>query len=427
MDSGCADVRMDKLAGLRISSDSSNPKGAGEGGSRKLQVDPNSTSLGKEALVSEALGATVSEPNSPAGHSGATQPAQGSDMAPEPAAVSAGGMASVQRSLRKTGLSKVAAKLVANAVRKSTRKVYEHRFNQYVRWCNKRKINPFQATPVEIANFLSRLYNRNLAHSTICGFRSAISSYHDLVDGKKIGDHPTLNSLLRGIFLLRPPTRTLAPSWDLDRVLQRLKLHPFEPIDKVPLGWLTKKTAFLVAICTAGRGDDLSKLGCAPPYIRIEKNPAGIRFVTRDLRKQDRQGHTFQDIFIPKFKEDRKLDPVRAILMYLKRSEARRGSLASLFITFGNGPAKSPAARTIANWIVDTLERTLEPGQDRKVSAHSTRATSTSVALHRGVSVNNILKAADWSSTSVFAKHYLRRFKEQDAEFARTVLGEGRN
>ena len=271
---------------------------------------------------------------------------------------------------------------------------------------------------------MSVLYDKGLAHSTLCGFRSAISSYHDPVDGRRIGDHPTLNSLLRGTFLLRPPARTLAPSWDLDQVLQKIRLPPLEPIDQVPLGWLTKKTAFLVAICTAGRGDDISKLGCAPPYIRVEKNPAGIRFVTRDLRKQDRQGHAFQDIFVPKFTKDRKLDPVRAILMYLKRTDSRRGNLSSLFITFGTGAAKSPAARTIANWIVDTLQKTLEPGHGSKVSAHSTRAASTSVALHRGVSVNSILKAADWSSTNVFAKHYLRRFKEQDADFARTVLGE---
>ena len=62
----------------------------------------------------------------------------------------------------------------------------------------------FRAPLRAIANFLGWLYNKGLSYSTICSYRSAISSYQDLVDGVRVGEHPTLIELLKGVFNLRP-------------------------------------------------------------------------------------------------------------------------------------------------------------------------------------------------------------------------------
>ena len=44
--------------------------------------------------------------------------------------------------------------------------------------------------------------------------------------------------------------------------------------------------------------------------MRFEQNPTVVRFFPRRLRKQDRPGHLLEDIFIPRFEDDRKLDPI---------------------------------------------------------------------------------------------------------------------
>jgi hypothetical protein len=277
-----------------------------------------------------------------------------------------------------------------------------------------------------ISNFLGRLFKRGLEYNTVCGYRSAISAYHVPVDGLKVGQHPTLVRLIRGVFNQRPPVRTLAPSWDLETVLRKLRGPPFEPFLDVPLKWASRKAALLVALATASRSSDIAKLGFREPFLREQRSPPGIRLIPRSLRKQDRPGHCFQDLFIPKYTQDRKLDPVRAVLLYLRRVKAIRGACKSLFVTFGGAKRTAPTAQTLAHWIVDCIQETLKSTSPQEVHAHSTRSASTSVALLRGVSLANILKAADWSSGCVFAKHYLKETRDREGEFARAVLDTAR-
>lgn len=148
-----------------------------------------------------------------------------------------------------------------------------------------------------------------------------------------------------------------------------------------------------------------------------------MRFIAKSLRKQDRPSHHSQDFFVPQFTEDRLLDPVRAIKLYLKRVRGRRGSLKSLFVTFGKGEVKTPVAQTLAHWIVDAIKESLDERDGGTIRAHSTRSVSTTVGLLRGVPLSSILKAADWSSECTFARHYLKEYRDRDGEFARSVLG----
>ena len=47
-------------------------------------------------------------------------------------------------------------------------------------------------------------------------------------------------------------------------------------------------------------------------------------------------------------------------------------------------------------------------GVSTDFTAHSTRATAVSVAFDKGVSTKDILNTADWTSDSVFKKHYYK-------------------
>ena len=110
----------------------------------------------------------------------------------------------------------------------------------------------------------------------------------------------------------------------------------------------------LLAIVMVARSSDLSRLGCKEPYLR--KQNSGFCLIPRLLKKQCRIGHCFQEMFVTKF-GDRKLDPVRALNIYLDRVKDFRGDLDSLFVTYGAGQKKSPSSQTIARWLVSVISQ----------------------------------------------------------------------
>ena len=54
--------------------------------------------------------------------------------------------------------------------------------------------------------------------------------------------------------------------------------------------------------------------------------------------------------------------------------------------------------------------------------AHSVRSASVPTAANTGVTTADILKAADWSSQSIFQKFYYK--PQQNSSFGRAVLSE---
>ena len=73
---------------------------------------------------------------------------------------------------------------------------------------------------------------------------------------------------------------------------------------------------------------------------------------------------------------------------------------------------------TIARWLRDVLRLT---GIDVSIFAgYSVRGASTSVAVGAGITSDDILKAADWSSASVFRRFYYHPVN--DPSFGRSVL-----
>ena len=69
-------------------------------------------------------------------------------------------------------------------------------------------------------------------------------------------------------------------------------------------------------------------------------------------------------------------------------------------------PYNPVAPCTIACWLKEVLKM---PGIDISIfTAHSTRGASASAAADSGINTSDILKAADWSTESVFGKFYYR-------------------
>ena len=96
---------------------------------------------------------------------------------------------------------------------------YELAWSKWVSWCCRQQIDPVCVPLSGILNYLSTLFEKGLQYRTINLHRSAISAYHNYVDGKPVGKHPRVCALLTGVFNQRPPQPRYTLVWDVEIVL----------------------------------------------------------------------------------------------------------------------------------------------------------------------------------------------------------------
>ena len=178
---------------------------------------------------------------------------------------------------------------------------------------------------------------------------------------------------------------------------------------------LTHKTAMLLALTSPSRSADLVGL-------RLDKrkySPESVTFMPTCLVKQSRQSKKVTEFFFPSFPANPRLCPVTALRAYEERTKDRRkGSDHSQLFILLIKPYNPVASSTIARWVKAVLGKA---GIDTNIfKAHSVRGASTSAAVNAGLTTNDILNAADWSSESVFQKFYYR--PQQKEKFGASVL-----
>ena len=162
---------------------------------------------------------------------------------------------------------------------------------------------------------------------------------------------------------------------------------------------LTIKTAMLLVLTRPCRGADLAALDLRNrSYV-----PEGVVFQSCHLSKQSRPSHHGTSFFFPSFEEDKRLCPVETLKVYEQRTALFCDSSGEnrVFCSFigKHGPVTSS---TIARWLNTCLQKA---GIDTtKFTAHSTRAAAATKAAMSGLTVDEIMKAADWSSEGVFQK-----------------------
>ena len=133
-------------------------------------------------------------------------------------------------------------------------------------------------------NYLQFLLDdRGLSYHTVKSRVNAIASEHTYYKHRKgrfdaLLRHALLKDFLKGALIKKPPVRDPTPTWDLPIVLMTLSNPPFEPIDQISLKYLTWKTAFLLAICSANRVHELKAMDVRPTY--CEFTPRGVTLRT---------------------------------------------------------------------------------------------------------------------------------------------------
>ena len=97
------------------------------------------------------------------------------------------------------------------------------------------------------------------------------------------------------------------------------------------------------------------------------------------------------------------------MIEYIDRTQPLRGSETQLLISYIK-PHKAVRSCTIANWLKKLLTKA---GIDTEIfKPHSIRGASTSKAMKYGVSVKQILQAANWKSENTFERFYHRQVTE---------------
>ena len=156
----------------------------------------------------------------------------------------------------------------------------------------------------------------------------------------------------------------------------------------------------LLALTRPCRGADLAALDLDHRVF----TPEGVVFQPVHLSKQSRPTHHSVEFFFPAFNEDKRLCPVGTLTEYERRTKSSV-QMGRLFLSF-IGQHNPVCSSTIARWLKNVLQKA---GVNTSVfKAHSVRAAATTKAALSGFTVEDILKAADWSSKGVFQKYYFR-------------------
>ena len=175
---------------------------------------------------------------------------------------------------------------------------------------------------------------------------------------------------------------------------------------------LTWKVCFLLAITTFRRCSDLQSLTLGEDHVNIQRQ--GVTYIRTGLSKQDRPSHSDRKIFVPALPNNKTLNPKRALLHYLRRTEQFRKTdsdqeIVKMFLATRK-PHKPVSVQTISRWLVSVIKfsykkhgKTVET-----VKGHSTRSVGPSWALFKGASLQQIMESADWSRETTFTKHYMK-------------------
>lgn len=92
----------------------------------------------------------------------------------------------------------------------------------FERWCERRKLVPFQCYIPAVLSFLQEFLDKGKAFSTVKVYLAAILACHVGLGEVTIRAHPLVRSFMKGARGLHPVSKPLAPSWDLALVLDAL-------------------------------------------------------------------------------------------------------------------------------------------------------------------------------------------------------------
>ncbi|CAB4035917.1 Poly P3, partial [Paramuricea clavata] len=226
----------------------------------------------------------------------------------------------VGKSHETANVSEETRNVLLAAWRQNTSSAYASAWSKWVSWCDQRKINPLSTSIESILEFLTGQYKEGKAYRSINVYRSALSAVLPLIDSWKVGSHPLVSQLLRGIFNLRPPQPKYSHTWKVSQLLGYIK--PLGPNENLSLKNLSFKLVTLLGLTAPDRSSDLAKRDLRWRIF----HPEGVSFSLSGLSKTSKPGDSPKTSFHATFKEDKDLCPVECLKFYeIKTKEFRSG------------------------------------------------------------------------------------------------------
>ncbi|XP_077180347.1 uncharacterized protein LOC143831152 [Paroedura picta] len=281
----------------------------------------------------------------------------------------------------------------------------------------KKKKDPLKTGLWVILEFLQGL-DKGLKPSTLRRQVAALATVIPKVQGFPLAKHPHVTRFLRGATVVSPPAVHRFPTWSLSVVLSALLRQPFEPLQDISLRHLRLKVIFLVAVTFARRISELGALSIRKDLWVFYKDKVVLWTDPIFRPKVESRFHRLREINLPTFFPDPKhpkevlwhrLDVRRALKAFLICTEPFRRS-ESMFISI-SPPNKGERMSTVAigtclrDCIAETYSSLGRPVPSG-ITAHSVRGAATNAAMINSASVEQICKAATWSSISTFIRHY---------------------
>ncbi|XP_068103097.1 uncharacterized protein [Hyperolius riggenbachi] len=423
----CLFDRLEHQTNVCFSPSIPDPEGSQQDLSRQGSINSDSSILAEKTVVQSIT--EVIDQSSVAFTSTSGSIAAGASFSSKSSADASLCMEPEWNILKSKGFSDGLSETLIQSRKKVTRVIYQKAWRVYNSWCLERSMNVHSSTSV--LEFLQAGFEKGLSISTLKVQTAAISVFLQ----RRLAQEEFILRFFQAIKRLRPVLVPRTPSWDLNIVLQAMCGPPFEPIDQVSEKLLSLKMAFLLAITSARRVGELQALSIKPPYCIISEDKVTLRPDIAFLPKVVSTFHRTQEIFLPSFCEKQSnekekqlhcLDVRRCLLQYLERSKSWRKTDALFILFAGKNRGLRASKPTIARWIRQAILMAYQSQGmvlPTSVKAHSTRSVATSWAERAGASIEQICRAATWSSQNTFVKHYrLNLLSSGDLAFGRKVL-----
>ena len=275
--------------------------------------------------------------------------------------------------------------------------------------------------------FLYLFHEKKRQVSTIKGYRTSVLQALYWDGRKDLKRCPEITNLIDSLVRESPIIVNRVPTWDLTFVLWSLTEAPFEPIRTTSLQFLSWKVLFLVLLASGARRSevhavDWKNVEYGPGWRYVVLHPVtGFVYKTQKSRGVAKKPKVIsfpglQSLCSEGLERERTLCPVRALKVYLSRTEEIRfSSQRTLFLSFDQTRHKHKPVHknTLSSWVRQTIKYCYKNASERNANlvsarAHDLRGMATTLAFGGSAEMEDILQAGSWTTPNTFISHYLK-------------------